>query len=137
MDLISHKNMRLTFVFFLIFSTAINACSSSSSLRIGWACFNGAQKIDCSYRKFSGREISTERLGTGTTVTVHYDITVDSGALTFTIKDPNGEDIFTVDLKEPLEDVHTFTPDEDGLYRFIVEGEETEGAFLITWNLSG
>lgn len=135
--MISHKNMRLVFVFFLIFSVAISACSSSSSLRIGWTCFNGAQKMDCSYREFSGREVSTERLETGTTVTVHYDITVDSGSLTFTIEDPNGDDIFTVDLTEPLEDVHTFTPDEDGRYSFIVEGEGTEGAFLIAWDLSG
>ena len=135
--MINQKNMRFLIVLFLTFSVAVSACSATPSLRIGWACFDGAQKMDCSYREFSGREINTERLETGTTVTVRYDIMVDSGTLTFTIEDPDGEHISTVNLTESLNDIHSYTAEEEGRYSFIVEGEETAGAFLIEWDLSG
>lgn len=133
----NRTNLRLLLSVFLVGSVLISACAATSSVRIGWACFNGAQKLDCSYREFSGREVGTQRLEAGQAVTVQYDIDVDSGVLSFMIEDPSGQEIFTVSLTEPLEDTFTFTADEDGRYRFILEGEGTEGAFRVEWGQAG
>jgi hypothetical protein len=117
----------------LALAVLLGSCTSASSVRIGWACFDNAQKMDCSYRKFSGRETRQERFKGGDTVAVHYDLAVESGNLTFTIVDPEDDTIFTSHNTGTSEDTHTFTAVRDGRYRFILEGSNTQGEFLIEW----
>lgn len=121
----------------LTLAVLLGSCTSASSVRIGWACFDGAQKMDCSYRKFSGRETRQERFKAGDTVAVHYDLEVESGTLTSTIESPNDDAIFTTDINDSLEDTHSFTAERDGRYRFILEGSDTQGEFLIEWERTG
>jgi hypothetical protein len=130
------KIQTLVLIIILTFAMLISSCSSASSLRVGWACFNGSQKMDCSYRVFSGREVSQERFEAGESVIVNYDLSLESGSLIFTIENPAGEVIFTASPVDPIEHSHTFTAEQDGRYSFVVEGEEAEGAFLIEWQRS-
>ncbi len=135
--MLNKKLQITTLIVLLALAAVLSACVSTSSLRIGWVCFDGPQKMDCSYREFSGREVSQERFDAGDQVTVNYDITVESGSLTFTIENPEAEVVFTANLSDSLEDVHTFTAEQNGRYSFVVVGEKTEGAFLIEWENTG
>lgn len=65
---------------------------------------------------------------------VQYDIAVLSGAIAFTIEDPDGEVIYDTALTESHHDTFSFTVEKSGRYRFVVEGEKAEGEFLVEWD---
>lgn len=52
------KKLWMSIVWVSLTLMLLSACSANSSMRLGWACFNGLRKMDCGYREFTGREFS-------------------------------------------------------------------------------
>lgn len=72
------------------------ACSGPT-VGLGWSCFNRHNRLDCEYRKFSGREIKVIRLVAGEKLSFDYDVKVISGVLVMQIQDPKGETIWGIE----------------------------------------
>lgn len=125
----------LDIIFLSILATLLVSACSTSSIRIGWSCTNGINEFDCKYREFTGREIEEIDLNADDTVEIMYDVEVESGILVIQIEDPEGEIVWKIEQVDNYSDEVTLPADEKGRYRMIVEGQETQGSFLIEWDI--
>jgi hypothetical protein len=128
-----YRNIAYTGMLLLIFATLLSACADSSTVKIGWICTDGPQMMDCSYRQFTGRKTDSQAIEAGETMQVAYDIVVEAGGLTFSIEDPAGAVIREIAWKDSEQGAISFTAESDGRYRWIVDGDQTQGAFQIEW----
>jgi xylose isomerase len=71
----------------------ISACNPST-IKLDWACFNGANKLDCNYSLFTGRETEEILLDTDEILEIEYEGDVESGTLILQIQDPEGQIIW-------------------------------------------
>jgi hypothetical protein len=122
----------ITAIFLLL---GIVACSSTSSLKVGWVEQSGFNHTTASYTTFSGVERRRLNADAGETISLDYDVTVDDGALTLRIRDEQDtavwEQTFTSDhaglVDIPLEN--------EGTYEIAIIGEKTGGGFDLNWQI--
>jgi hypothetical protein len=122
------------FILVILTIFLVSACSTSS-IRIGWTCTDGINELDCNYREFTGREIEEIDLEPAEMVEIKYDVEVESGILAIQLEDPEGEIVWKTEQVDDFSGEITLPADEKGRYRMIVEGQETQGSFLIEWDI--
>jgi hypothetical protein len=92
-------------------------------------------ELNCNYSEFTGREIEEIDLEKADMVDIKYDVEVDTGILAIQIEDPEGEIIWKTEQVDNYSGEITLPADEKGQYRMIVKGQETQGSFLIEWDI--
>jgi len=110
--------------------------SSCSQTKIGWVQMNYADVFAASYRLFDGEERERINIDAGDTLSLSYDINVKNGALSLQFVNPDEEIILEETYIEDGEGVFDFTAEESGRYTLIVLGDNTEGNFDLTWDIS-
>jgi hypothetical protein len=128
-----NKKYVKSWIFIIILTVFLTACSGFSSTRMGWVCINPDNGLDCSYSLFTGQEMDTVKLDEGEFITLSYEVKVESGAIQILVLDPSDQTIWQVDLTQNISDEIKIQASESGIFRIVVNGDETEGSFRLTW----
>jgi len=110
--------------------------SSCSRTQIAWVEMNFGNDFEASYQLFDGEERERIQVDAGDTFSLSYDVTVDDGALTLQIEDPDGNTVWEETFLDDDEGVYEFTPESSGRINLIVLGDNTEGSFDLSWEIS-
>ena len=110
--------------------------SSCSRTQIAWVEMNFGNDFEASYQLFDGEERERIQVDAGDTFSLSYDVTVDDGALTLQIEDPDGNTVWEETFLDDDEGVYEFTSDSSGRINLIVVGDNTEGSFDLSWEIS-
>ncbi len=111
------------------------ACSSGSTVKIGWASRAEPGHLTCRYRTFSGREVQRFSAEEGQMITLDYEATVHKGSLTIAVRGPEGDSLWHVTLREDHSaHVEIFVPDS-GLHTLVAEGKDTGGDLEVRWQV--
>ncbi len=111
------------------------ASCSTATMKIGYVCTDRPDAFDCHYMKFTGVKSTIERLHSGETLVVDYDISVEQGTLELRIVDPTGAFIWEQEFGSPQADSISISADPGGNYRVIVQGLGTRGGFTVAWTV--
>lgn len=87
------------------------------------------------YTLFTGEEAWTEQLEPGDTLAVEYDVALEEGVLSLAVTDPNGADMWRVNLGEDTSSSESFQAGIAGEYRLAVRGLNAVGGFEVRWQV--
>ncbi|MNL21505.1 hypothetical protein D3C87_1427990 [compost metagenome] len=90
-------------------------------------------KIEASYRLFTGTEEKKVSLKNGEKLVIDYQSEVEKGELTIKLYDP--DDQLLQDLSTNKSGNENIEVRKDGIYRFEITGNDTKGSFKITYNI--
>ena len=110
--------------------------SSCSRTQIGWVEMNYGNTFEASYRLFDGEERERIRIDAGDTFSLAYDLNVKDGALSLRFVNPDGDTLWEETFLEDSEGVYDFTAEESGRYTLVVAGDNNEGNFDLSWEIS-
>lgn len=94
---------------------------------------NTKNKIEASYRLFTGTEEKKISLKNGETLVIDYQSEVEKGQLTIKLYDP--DDQLLQDLSTNKSGNENIEVSKDGMYRFEITGDNTKGSFEITYKI--
>ena len=130
----SWKKGKIIVVILFVTVGFLSACRSTT-IKIGWVCVNDKNELDCRYNEFSGKEIKSIKVNEGETLEFSFDIEVQEGELAIKILDPSENTVWEKEFIQSVSEGDAITATESGRYRLVVEGLETAGAFIITWQV--
>ena len=110
--------------------------TSCSTTKIGWVEMNYGNDFEASYQLFDGEERERIQLDAGDTISLSYELNVEDGALTIQFVDPDGDTVWEETFLEDEENVFDFTAEASGRYSLVVAGDNAEGSFDLTWDIS-
>ncbi len=117
-------------------STVFMGCGRrSSSLKVGWVGSDVPGAIAYQYERFSGVERQSFRADAGESFVLDYNVEVEEGTLVLRLTAPDGDTRWERVLNEDGEESSTVTLEQDGRYRLEIEGQETQGAFALDWEI--
>lgn len=90
-------------------------------------------KIEASYRLFTGTEEKKINLKNGEKLVIDYQSEVEKGELTIKLYDP--DDQLLQDLSTNKSGNENIEVSKDGIYRFEITGNDTKGSFEITYKI--
>lgn len=122
--------------FVLLLLLPVFLLTSCSRTQIGWVEMNYGNDFEASYQLFDGEERERILIDAGDTFSLSYEVTVNDGALTLQFVDSDGNTLWEETFLEDSEDVFSFTPEASGRYSLIVAGDNTEGSFDLSWDIS-
>ena len=132
----SRTRTTLTMLSLVVAITLLVGCGSTS-LRIGWRSFGGANRKRASYVSFDGVESRTFRAEAGRTIELASEVTVEKGTLRVELIAPDGETLWSETFREDRHAFATVTARDPGLYIVRIEGRETGGGFDVSWTVRG
>lgn len=120
----------------LLFLLPLFLLTSCSTTKIGWVEMNYGNDFEASYQLFDGEERERIQLDAGDTFSLSYEVDVEDGALTIQFIDPDGDAVWEETFLESEENVFDFTAEASGRYSLIVAGDNAEGSFDFSWDIS-
>ena len=123
-------------LFILLLLLPMFLLTSCSTTKIGWVEMNYGNDFEASYQLFDGEERERIQLDAGDTFSLSYDVDVEDGALSVQFLDPDGNARWEETFLEDAADVFEFTAEASGRYSLIVTGDNTEGSFDFSWDVS-
>lgn len=94
---------------------------------------NTKNKIEASYRLFTGTEEKKISLKNGEKLVIDYQSEVEKGELTIKLYDP--DDQLLQDLSTNKSGNENIEVSKDGMYRFEITGDNTKGSFEINYKI--
>ena len=110
--------------------------TSCSKTQVGWVGNNYGNTFNASYILFDGQERERIQLDAGDVFTLSYNLSVEDGALSLQITDPDKAVIWEETFLEDDEGDFSFTPQGSGRYILTITGDQAEGGFDLTWDVS-
>jgi hypothetical protein len=110
--------------------------TSCSRTQVGWIEMNYGNTFEASYRLFDGEERERIQIDAGDTLSLSYDLNVKDGALSLQFVNPDGDTLWEETFLEDGEGVFDFTAEASGRYTLVVAGDNTEGNFDLSWEIS-
>ena len=110
--------------------------TSCSKTQVGWVGNNYGNTFNASYILFDGQERERIQLDAGDVFTLSYNLSVEDGALSLQITDPDKAVIWEETFLEDDEGDFSFTPQGSGGYILTITGDQAEGGFDLTWDVS-
>lgn len=95
--------------------------------------FSTKNKVEASYKLFTGTEERKVKMKNGQTLTINYQSKVEKGELTIKLYDP--DDQLLKDLSTNKSGAEELEANKDGIYRFRITGDNTKGSYEITYNI--
>ena len=120
----------------LLFLLPLFLLTSCSTTKIGWVEMNYGNDFEASYQLFDGEERERIQLDAGDTFSLSYEVDVEDGALTIQFIDPDGDAVWEETFLEGEENVFDFTVEASGRYILVVTGDNAEGSFDFSWDVS-
>lgn len=103
--------------------------------QVGWVGMNYANVFNASYILFDGKQTETINLKAGEALNLTYQVTVDSGALTLQLIDPNRRIEWEATFRNNAMDSLTYPVEASGRYTLRLIGDETKGKFDLRWEI--
>jgi hypothetical protein len=119
----------------IVVSMLMMTSCQDSIFKIGYRCFNGPQKLDCKYQRFTGREVVKGELQPGENIELSYEVDVRSGILSIQVVALDEKVLWTSKFSESSMGEAIISTDWEGLYQMIVQGDGTRGGFLMEWSI--
>ncbi len=94
---------------------------------------NTKNKIEASYRLFTGTEEKKISLKNGETLVIDYQSEVEKGELSVKLYDP--DDQLLQDLSTNKSGNENVEVSKDGMYRLEITGDNTKGSYKITYKI--
>jgi len=127
-----HTLHSITAIVLLTTSLLLASCSQSQ-IRVGWIGNAIGDQTTAKYTTFSGTQEKAERLESGETLNLSYDVEVNKGTLTLQIQDPNHEVIWENAFTEDSSDSVMLLAEKAGKYTILIQGKRTGGSFAVSW----
>lgn len=102
-------------------------------LRIGWAGSNYGDHIDYGYTYFEGDEENSVDVGDSNTLTLDYDLTVDSGSLELRVLSDNDTELWQKEYDHDADGQTEIDVSAFDRVQIQVVGHGTEGNFELSW----
>jgi hypothetical protein len=112
----------------------LTACGQST-LEIGMVETNLPGRWQASYATFTGTKFDTLQAEAGDTLTLEYDVQVDTGTLTLEIRSPRNRLLWDTSLQDNADDTVNLTLEQAGSYTISIKGDAAGGAFALSWEL--
>ncbi len=116
----------------LIFAVFFSGCTTKAN----WVGMNYGDQFCATYFLFDGNQKETFSLTAGETLTLDYDVDVDAGRLTLQLEDASGEIVWAKTFLESAASVFGYTVLSSGRYTLKVIGDQTQGGFDLSWEIS-
>ncbi len=130
--------MRTTRVLLVIMLAGLLLAGCAQEGRVSVRLSAGAEvTISASYPRHFETRVQGLVLEQGETVSVSYQLQVDSGTLELFIDDPDENEIWQQCFTEDTQDVFTFTAQVDGCYLVRIDQEEASGSYELVCKNAG
>lgn len=125
------RNIIISLVVVLLTLMVFTGCDSNIQLlSIG---SNVGNKINYTYKLFSGTRTKSIDVEKGKTIVIDYTSEVKKGELTLEIFDPN-ENV-ALELEANKTGTEELIAEMDGKYKLIITGRKTDGSFNVKWDV--
>ncbi|MFZ5986523.1 MAG: hypothetical protein ACOYWZ_05265 [Bacillota bacterium] len=123
-------SMSMALIFFVSLFTA---CSFQSGFRTGSKYSSSKKHMSGSFTRLSDKDIKEIKLNMGDTLTLTYDIKIESGDLKVSLNSPEGSQVITFDnAQKGKKEVNI---EESGAYKIIVAGKDAKGSYDLKWEV--
>ena len=113
----------------------VMALMSACTRQVGWVGMNYGNVYNASYILFDGKQTETLNLKTGETLNLAYHVSIDSGALTFQLIDPDRRIEWEASFRDNIKDFLSYPVDSSGRYTLRLIGDETSGKIDLRWEI--
>jgi hypothetical protein len=111
------------------------ALMSACTRQVGWVGMNYGNVYNASYILFDGKQTETLNLKAGETLNLAYHVSIDSGALTFQLIDPDRRIEWEASFRDNIKDFLSYPVDSSGRYTLRLIGDETSGKIDLRWEI--
>jgi len=128
------KYSYLSFLLVLLLLLVLVSCEGGSYTIISGDVDAKSNSIEGHYKLFSGHYYKEIRLNPDDKVVFDFSHQTESGEISMTLNDSDGETVFKLDGKQdPV--VRSYTANKADRYRVTVHGNEHEGQFELKWDI--
>ena len=110
--------------------------TSCSKTQVGWVGNNYGNTFNATYMLFDGQEKERIQVDAGDVFTLSYDPSVEDGALSLQITDPDKTVLWEETFLKDDEGDFSFTSQASGRYILTITGDQAKGGFDLTWDVS-
>ena len=110
--------------------------TSCSKTQVGWVGNNYGNTFNATYMLFDGQEKERIQVDAGDVFTLSYDLSVEDGALSLQITDPDKTVLWEETFLKDDEGDFSFTSQASGRYILTITGDQAKGGFDLTWDVS-
>jgi len=130
--------LRATRVLLVIMLTGLLLAGCAQEGRTSVRLSAGAKtSLSAGFRRHSGTRVQGLVLEQGETVSISYQLQVESGTLELSIVDPDENEIWQHCFAEDAEDAVAFTAQVDGCYLVRVSHEDASGSYELVCKNTG
>ena len=123
------KSIILSLAVVLLVSVVFTGCST----QLLYSGSNVGNKINGSYKLYTGTKAKTIEVEKGKTIVIDYSSEVKKGELTIKILAP--DENVALELEPNKSGTKELKAEEAGKYKLIITGSKTEGNFNIKWEV--
>jgi hypothetical protein len=129
--LILKRSIIISLVVVLLAMVVLTGCDNY--IEVMYSGSNVGNKIDGSYKLFTGTKTKTINAEKGKTIVINYSSEVKKGELTLKIYD--SDENVALELETNKTGIKELIPEKDGKYKLIITGSKTEGNFNVKWDI--
>jgi len=125
------KSIIMILALVLLTLTVFTGCDSNIQLMSMGS--NAGNKINYSYKLFTGTHTKSIKVEKGKTIVIDYSSEVKKGELDLKIFDP--DENVVLELETNKTGTEELIAEKDGKYELIITGSKTNGSFNVKWNI--